>query len=110
MDATYPHSKHISLFAAILITSNEVYILEVEAEDRRFTIFSTAGNISSDDCNFFGFSDFRVFKKQIQSELRDFALFLKNYPIDVKLANKASWIVVWKVWTASITKEELWIG
>lgn len=82
-------SKHISLFAAILITSNEVYILEVEAEDRRFTIFSTAGNISSDDCNFFGLGDFRVFKKQIQSELRDFALYLKNYPIDVKLANKA---------------------
>lgn len=27
----------------------------------------------------------------------------------VKLANKASWIVVWKVWTASITKEELGI-
>ena len=25
----------------------------------------------------------------------------------VKLANKASWIVVWKVWTAIITKEEL---
>ncbi len=27
----------------------------------------------------------------------------------VKLANTASWIVVWKVWTASISKEELWI-
>lgn len=27
----------------------------------------------------------------------------------VKLANTASWIVVWKVWTACITKEELWI-
>ena len=27
----------------------------------------------------------------------------------VELANKASGIVVWKVWTASITREELWI-
>lgn len=27
----------------------------------------------------------------------------------VKLANNASGIVVWKVWTASITREELWI-
>ena len=32
-------SKHISLFTAILITSNEVYILEVEAEDRRVLFF-----------------------------------------------------------------------
>jgi D-beta-D-heptose 7-phosphate kinase/D-beta-D-heptose 1-phosphate adenosyltransferase len=27
----------------------------------------------------------------------------------VKLSNKASWVVVWKVWTAAITREELWI-
>ena len=27
----------------------------------------------------------------------------------VNLANTASWIVVWKVWTACVTKEELWI-
>lgn len=27
----------------------------------------------------------------------------------VKLSNKASWVVVWKVWTATITKEELWL-
>ncbi len=27
----------------------------------------------------------------------------------IKLSNKASWVVVWKVWTASITREELWI-
>jgi DNA phosphorothioation-dependent restriction protein DptG len=27
----------------------------------------------------------------------------------VKLSNKASWVVVWKVGTAAITREELWI-
>ena len=27
----------------------------------------------------------------------------------VKLSNKASWVVVWKVWTAAVTKEELWL-
>ncbi len=26
----------------------------------------------------------------------------------IKLSNKASWVVVWKVWTAAITREELW--
>jgi len=81
-------SKPIKLTCQILITSNEVYILEIEPEDRRYTVLSTAGNISGEDCNFFGFGDFKVFKKQLESELTDFALYLKNYPIDAKLANE----------------------
>ncbi|PHO09608.1 hypothetical protein CPG37_08900 [Malaciobacter canalis] len=81
-------SKPIKLNAQILITSNEVYILEIELKDRRFTVLSTAGNISNEKYNFFGFGDFKVFKKQLESELRDFALYLKNYPINVNLANK----------------------
>ena len=30
----------------ILITSNELYALEIEPSDRRFTVFSTSGNLS----------------------------------------------------------------
>ena len=82
-------SKPIKLNAQIFITSNEAYILEIEPEDRRYTVFSTAGNISSDECDFFGFGNFKVFKKQLEDELQDFALYLKNYPIDINLANKA---------------------
>ena len=82
-------SKPIKLTAQILITSNEAYILEIEPEDRRYTVFSTGGNISNEECNFFGFGDFKVLKKQLESELPDFALYLKNYPIDTKLADKA---------------------
>lgn len=82
-------SKPIKLTAQILITSNEAYILEIEPEDRRYTVLSTAGNISNEECNFFGFGDFKVFKKQLESELPDLALYLKNYPIDINLANKA---------------------
>lgn len=82
-------TKPIKLNAQILITSNEAYILEVEIEDRRLTILSTAGNISYKDCNFFGYGNFKVFKKQLESELTDFALYLKNYPIDIELANTA---------------------
>ncbi len=82
-------SKPIKLTAQILITSNEAYILEIEPEDRRYTVLSTAGNISSEECNFFGFGDFKIFKKQLESELPDLALYLKNYPIDTNLANKA---------------------
>lgn len=82
-------TKPIKLNAQMLITSNEAYILEVEPEDRRLSVFSTSGNLSHEDCNFFGYGDFKVFKKQLESELKDFALYLKNYPLDTKLANKA---------------------
>jgi hypothetical protein len=82
-------SKPIKLTAQILITSNEAYILEIEPGDRRFTVLSTAGNIANEDCNFFGYGNFKLFKKQIESEMRDFALYLKNYPIDTNLVNKA---------------------
>ncbi len=82
-------SKPIKLTAQILITSNEAYILEIEPEDRRYTVFSTAGNISNEECNFFGFGDFKVLKKQLEFELPNLALYLKNYPIDTNLANKA---------------------
>jgi len=82
-------SKPIKLTGQILITSNEAYILEIEPEDRRYTVFSTAGNISDEECSFFGFGDFKVFKKQLEVELQSFALYLKNYPIDANLANKA---------------------
>jgi len=82
-------SRPIKLTAQILITSNEAYILEIEPGDRRFTVLSTAGNIANEDCNFFGYGNFKLFKKQIESEMRDFALYLKNYPIDTNLVNKA---------------------
>ena len=82
-------SKPIKLTGQILITSNEAYILEIEPEDRRYTVLSTAGNISGEECNFFGLGDFKVFKNQLEVELQSFALYLKNYPIDRNLANKA---------------------
>ena len=82
-------TKPIKLFAQIIVTSNEVYVLEVEPGDRRFSIFTTAGNISNEECNFFGFGDFKSFWNQIMSEIEDFSLYLKNYPIDVNMANEA---------------------
>lgn len=81
-------TEPIQLFAQIIITSNEVYVLEVEPDDRRYTIFTTGGNISSEECNFFGFGNFKSFWNQIKSEIQDFALYLKNYPIDVNMVNK----------------------
>ena len=71
----------------MLITSNESYVLEVEPSDRRYTIFNTAGNIAKKD--FLGYGSYEKFASQIERELEDFALLLKGYPVDVKLANTA---------------------
>ncbi len=81
-------SKEIDLFAQVLITSNEAYILEIEPKDRRITVFSTANNLTDENCKFFGLNDYKVFSKQIELETQDFALYLKNYPIDFALASK----------------------
>jgi hypothetical protein len=77
-------NSEISLFAAVLITTNEVQSLEVEYSDRRFTIYETGGNLAK--VNFLGYGTFNRLLSEIQSELEDFALYLLNYEVDVNLA------------------------
>ena len=75
------------IYGAVLITSNEPYIIEVETSDRRFTIFSTGDNLKK--CNYLGFETYDNFSKQIKEELEDFCKYLKSYKVNVSLANKA---------------------
>ena len=75
------------IYGAVLITSNEPYIIEVETSDRRYTIFSTGDNLKK--CNYLGFETYDNFSKQIKEELEDFCKYLKSYKVNVSLANKA---------------------
>lgn len=77
-------NSEISLFAAVLITTNEVQSLEVEYSDRRFTIYETGDNLAK--VNFLGYRTFNSILSAIQGELEDFALYLLNYEVDVNLA------------------------
>ena len=79
--------KETPIYGQILITSNELYALEIEPSDRRFTVFSTGVNLSH--CNFLGYGNYEVLSNSIQNELELFAIYLKNYPIDEKNANTA---------------------
>ncbi|WP_066407024.1 primase-helicase family protein [Aliarcobacter skirrowii] len=79
--------KEIPIYGQILITSNELYALEIEPSDRRFTVFSTGVNLSH--CNFLGYGNYEVLSNAIKNELESFAIYLKNYPIDEKIANTA---------------------
>ena len=79
--------KDTPIYGQILITSNELYALEIEPSDRRFTVFSTGGNLSH--YNFLGFGSYEFLSNTIKSELESFAIYLKNYFVDEKMANTA---------------------
>ncbi|MCT7602422.1 primase-helicase family protein [Aliarcobacter butzleri] len=79
--------KETPIYGQILITSNELYALEIEPSDRRFTVFSTGINLAY--CNFLGFGSYEALSNAIKSELESFAIYLKNYTIDEKMANTA---------------------
>lgn len=77
-------SAEINLYAAVLITTNEVQSLEIEFSDRRYTILTTGDNLAKVD--FLGYGTFNSLLSAIQGELEDFALYLLNYEVDVNLA------------------------
>ena len=79
--------KETPIYGQILITSNELYALEIEPSDRRFTVFSTGVNLSH--CNFLGYGSYEALSTSIKNELEHFAIYLKNYTVDEKIANTA---------------------
>ena len=79
--------KETPIYGQILITSNELYALEIEPSDRRFTVFSTSGNLSH--YSFLGYGSYEALLNAIKSELESFAIYLKNYYVDEKMANTA---------------------
>ena len=79
--------EELKLYGQVLITSNEPYVLEVEPNDRRYTIFTTGNNLSK--VNYLGSQNYDIFISKIRAELKDFAIFLKSFEVDKKLANLA---------------------
>ncbi|MFY4822093.1 primase-helicase family protein [Aliarcobacter butzleri] len=79
--------KEIPIFGQVLITSNELYALEIEPSDRRFTVFNTGENLAH--CNFLGFGNYESLSNAIKNDLEQFAVYLKSVQIDVQMANTA---------------------
>lgn len=75
------------LHAQVLITSNEVYAVEIEKNDRRYTVFSTGNTLLS--TNFLGFGSYEGLSESLKSELEMFACYLKAYSVDIQIANTA---------------------
>ena len=79
--------KETPIYGQVLISSNELFALEIEPSDRRFTVFSTGGNLSH--CNFLGYGSYETLADSIKNELESFAIYLKNYQVDKEYANTA---------------------
>ncbi len=79
--------RESKIYAQILITSNEVEVLEVESSDRRYTVFNTAGELKN--TNFLHYGSYEALSSAIKDELGSFICFLKNYSVDVQSANMA---------------------
>ena len=81
--------KETNIYGQVLITSNELEVLEVEQGDRRFTIMNTAGALLQ--TQFLGYGGYEELSMAIKKELKPFACYLKNLVVDEKKANTALW-------------------
>lgn len=80
--------KETNIYGQVLITSNEPYVLDIEPSDRRYTIFNTA-DINLTHNNYLGYNSYANLSNKIENQLESFAQYLKNYSVDVEIANKA---------------------
>lgn len=77
--------KGIQLFGLCLFTTNKPSALAIEHNDRRYSVFTTGDNLTNND--FLGYGTYEDFSAALESELDDFAVYLKSYKVDEKLAN-----------------------
>ncbi|PHQ58245.1 MAG: hypothetical protein COA30_00825 [Sulfurimonas sp.] len=73
----------VELHAQCLFTANYSTVFNIKEGDRRYSIFQTGSKLT--DNNFLGFGSYEVLETKIDSELPDFAKYLKSLDIDFKL-------------------------
>lgn len=84
-----PHielNKKVELHAQCLFTANYATVFNIKNGDRRYSVFQTGQKLTEN--NFLGFGNYDDLKAQIDSELEDFAKYLKSLEIDFELLQK----------------------
>lgn len=76
----------VELHAQCLFTANYSTVFNIKEGDRRYSIFQTGSKLT--DNNFLGFGSYEVLETKIDSELPDFAKYLKSLDVDFKLLEK----------------------
>ena len=79
--------KETELHGQCLFTSNNKKALQLPKDDRRKVVLSTGGNLINN--NYLNYGSYDNLKLAVDSNLEDFAKFLKNYEVDIRLANIA---------------------
>ena len=79
--------KESKAHGQVLITSNEIEVLEIEPSDRRYTVFNTAADLKY--TNFLGYGSYEALSSAIKYELESFICYLKNYIVNAHGANSA---------------------
>ncbi|QOY50916.1 primase-helicase family protein [Candidatus Sulfurimonas baltica] len=75
----------IEIFGLCLFTTNKPSALAIEHNDRRYSVFTTGENLNNND--FLGYGTYEDFSEALEAELDDFAVYLKSFKVDEKLAN-----------------------
>jgi len=78
--------KETPLYGQVFISSNEPFVIEVEHNDRRYTVMQTGESIKH---TFLGYGSYEKLSHAIKEELEDFARYLLQYQGDKMLFNTA---------------------
>lgn len=73
------------IFAQTILFSNDEFPIEIEQNDRRFTVFTTGGSLISND--FLGYGSYKNLQSAINDEIPDFVRFLKQMNVDARMVN-----------------------
>jgi len=79
--------KEIELYGQCIFSSNDLKALYLHPSDRRYTVMNTGTPLSKN--NYLNFGNYANLEIAIDEELEDFAKYLKNYDVDITLANTA---------------------
>lgn len=78
-------AEETELYAQCLFSSNHMKALNIPKDDRRKTVILTGENLAK--VNFLGYGSYENLKAAIDNDMEEFARYLKNYAVDISLAN-----------------------
>jgi len=83
IETKHKDAKEVRIYGNILITSNEAFPIEIESSDRRFTVMRTGKTFKENGW------DYQNMVEDINNELEDFAVYLKQTKVDWKMYHTA---------------------
>lgn len=77
--------EETELYSQSLFSSNHMKALKIPKDDRRLMVSITGEDLLN--VNYLGYRDYQNLKAAIDNDMEEFAKYLKNYPVDIRMAN-----------------------